>query len=115
MPNVEVPDFFQALTANGDTTGYATVADSSGFYAGAIAYITGPPGSKRCVITEVKSATLIGLRFISDDNEQQGLGQIYGGRSNLTGYTTAGTSKVFMERQLAKVEFAYQSLKTPNV
>jgi hypothetical protein len=105
MPSIEVNDYFQALTADGDTSGYAKVADSSGYYVGCIAYIQGATApSKRCLITEIEDGLHIGLRFIADDMEQQLAIQVYGGRSDLTGYTVADGAKVYMERQVARVE-----------
>ncbi len=113
---VEVPDNAQALSSNGDATGYAIVASSAGFYAGCIAYLTRSAGTnKRCIITEIKDATHVGIRFIADDNEQQLPLQVYGGRSDLTGFTTVLTSTLSMERQLAKIEPSYQSLLKPNI
>jgi hypothetical protein len=116
MPNIEVPDFSQALTANGDATGYAIVTDSSGFYVGCIAYLSRTTGvGKRCIITEIKDATHVGIRFIADDNEQQGPVQMYGGRSNLTGFTTALTSTLWMESQLARIDPALVKPTKRNV
>jgi hypothetical protein len=113
--NIEVPENFAAFTADGDATGYVTMTSNAGFYAGAIGYLNGPPGSARVIITEISGATKVGVRILAADNEQQAPVQIYGGRSNLTGYTAAGPSKLFMERQLVRVEPQMQSLAKPNV
>jgi hypothetical protein len=116
--NIEVPDYSQALTADGGTTGYAVVASTAGFYAGCLGWLRNSDGdatAKRVIITEIKDATHVGVRFIANDNEQQQAMQVYGGRSDLTGFTTAKTSKLYMERQLARVEAAFASLPKPNV
>jgi hypothetical protein len=115
MANIEVPSVFAALTANGDATGYVTVGSTAGFYAGCLGFIRNDAGAQRVVITEIKSATQMGLRIIADDNEAQAKLQVYGGRSNLTAYTTATNSKVFQEQQLARVDPSWTARQTPNV
>lgn len=113
--NIQVPAYSQPLSANGDATGYLTVASSVGFYAGCRGFISSDNQSQRVVITEVKDATHVGARVIADDNEQQGSQQRYGGRSDFSAYTTALHSTLWMEDQLARVEPQMQSLLKPNV
>lgn len=115
MPSIEVPSIFAALTADGDATGYVTVASTTGFYAGALGFIRNNTSAARIIITEIKSATQMGIRIIADDNENQMAVQIYGGRSNLTGYSVASGAKVFQENQLVRVDPAWQARQTPNV
>src|SRR4051812_48617075 len=112
MPSIEVPSTFAVLTADGDATGYATVASTAGFYVGALGFIRNNAVAQRVLITEIKSATQLGLRIIADDNERQASLQVYGGRSNLSVYTTATTSKVFQESQLVRVDPAWQARQT---
>lgn len=107
MPNIEVTSYFQALTANGDATGYAVVTDSSGYYVGCLGFLRDDDGdatAKRVIITEIKDSTHVGIRFVANDNEGQQQLQVYGGRSNLTGYTTAKHATLYMDQQLARVE-----------
>lgn len=115
MPSIEVPDTSAALTADGDATGYATITSTTGWFAGAKGFIRNNSSAKRVIITEIKDATHIGLRFIADDAEQQGAVQVYGGRSDLTGFTVASSSRLYMERQLVRVEPQYTSILKPNV
>ncbi len=118
MPNIEVNDYSQALTVNGDATGYATVADTSGFYVGCLGWLRNDDGDaacKRVIIVDVKSAVLVGVRFIAADNEQQQSIQVYGGRSDLSAFTTAKHSKLYMEGQLAKYEPAFAKPNKANV
>lgn len=115
MPSIEVPSIFAALTADGDATGYVTVASTTGFYVGALGFIRNNSTVARIIITEVKDATHLGIRIIADDNESQVAVQVYGGRSNLTGYTVASGSKVFQESQLVRVDPTWQARQTPNI
>jgi hypothetical protein len=115
MPSIEVAAISAALTADGDATGYATVASTTGFFAGCLGFIRNATTAKRIVITEIKSATQLGVRFIADDNEQQAALQVYGGRSNLTGFTTASTSRIYQESQLARIDPQWVARQTPNI
>lgn len=112
---IEAPSCFQALTGNGDATGYLAVASSAGFYAGALGFLKSDTATVRVIITEIKDATHVGARVIADDNEQQGPVQVYGGRSDFTAYTTVLHATLFMDRQLVRVEPQVQSLLKPNV
>jgi hypothetical protein len=71
------------------TTGYITVASTTGFYAGAKGWLNaGGQPSQPVIITEVASATSMGVRFVPEDNfstGQNSLKHSYG-RSNPTPY-----------------------------
>lgn len=113
---VEVPDTSIAIAADGDATGYAQVSSTTGWFAGAKGYIRDNTGkANRVIVTEIKDATHIGLRFIADDETQQGSIQVYGGRSSLVGYTLANQTRLYMPRQLVRVEPNYTSVLKPNV
>lgn len=112
---IEAPAYSQALTANGDATGYLAVTSSAGFYAGAIGFLQCDTSTVRVIITEVKDATHVGARIIAADNEQQGSVQVYGGRSNFAAFTTLLHATLYMDRQLVRVEPQMQSLLKPNI
>src|SRR5689334_14592065 len=81
-----VTTFQKTSTADGDTTGYLTVADNSGFWTGAIVTLTGASGSpvgREAVITETPGTTQVGLKFLTDTSGRK--------RSDLTGFTTGST------------------------
>lgn len=99
--NIDVPAFGQALTANGDATGYVTVASNAGFYVGCIAFLSNTSLNQRCVITELVSTNQVGVRFIANDLEQQT--PQYGSRSNCSAFTTATSARLNQEAQLAKI------------
>lgn len=107
MPHIDAPAASQAFTANGDGDGYVDVSSNAGFYVGAIAYIARNNLQERVIITELVGTTQVGVRKIGDDNKQQGAIQRYGGRSDLTGYTTALSSRLEMPAQLVKVEIQF--------
>ena len=115
MPSIEAPESTQAFTANGDGTGYVTMTTNAGFYVGAIAYLYRTTKQERVIITELVGTTQVGVRIIAPDNEQQGSLQVYGGRSDLTGYTTVLGSKLSMPSQLVRVEPAWQRALGLNV
>jgi hypothetical protein len=96
-----------ALSSNGDNTGYASVASNTPFFVGAIVFLRSTTVTKRCIITELKSTTQVGLRFIADDNEKQLPIQVYGGRSDLTAFTTANSATIFQESQLVRIDPNY--------
>lgn len=107
--NIEVLPVSAALSADGDATGYAAIASTTGWYVGAVGFIRNNASKvNRIVITEIKDGTHVGVRFIADDNEQQAAVQVYGGRSDLTGYTVATASRLYQERQLVRVDPSVQ-------
>lgn len=106
--NIEVPSAHAAFTSNGTTAGIVTVADSSPFYAGCVAWIksSGQP-SARVIIVAIPSATTIKVRFIGETDIDRIPLQIYGGASDISAYTTAQNATISMESQLAHVEPDY--------
>lgn len=102
--NIDVPQVTAAFAADGSATGSIQVSSSAGFYPGCIAFLRRSDAGARVIIVDVPDATHVVVRVIADDNEQQQAIQIYGGHSDLTGWTTAKTSKITMPPQLARVE-----------
>ncbi len=81
MSTINVPKTSAALTGNGTTAGYVTVADNSAFYVGAIVNLSSDTqDGVRGIITELVSSTGVGIRLD---------GTIGYGRSDLSDYTTA--------------------------
>lgn len=70
MASIWLAAYNQTLTAPGDTNGYATVADTSGFHKGAYVWLHSTIGgtSIRCGITEVVSHTVVRLNEAPDPN-----------------------------------------------
>lgn len=70
MSSTAYPDFVSTTTAPGDETGILAVTSTSGYRAGAIAYLRGAAGSpaaQRCRISEVVDATHVGVVFLPED------------------------------------------------
>jgi hypothetical protein len=109
MPSISVPEASAALTANGGATGYVTVADNTPFYPGCIAWLSNTDAvNQRCLITDLSGTTLIGIRFLPEENDPVGKQfsaryQGYG-RSNCSAFTVAKSSRISMSSQLAPVE-----------
>lgn len=91
--------YIQALAANGTTVGVAQVADTSGYWPGAFAWIKGPnlaiDDGRRVVIKEILSATTVRVTFADkiDDltwNNSQGHPSNNAG-SDISGFLTGGT------------------------
>lgn len=102
MPSIETPAFAQDLTVNGDSTGYLTVVDNAGFFAGAEAYLVSDTAETRAIITEIVGSVQVGIRFLanSDDKEHPR----YGMRSDASAYTTADHARLSMPKQVVRVD-----------
>lgn len=79
-----------AATITGvNATGYVTVASTTGFYKGAKGAMTaGGQPSVSIVITEVASATSLGVRIVPDNHVSAGAHGTDYGRTNPTAYNT---------------------------
>lgn len=102
---VLVPEASAAVTVNGTSTGYITVASDTPFYVGAECWLKNNAGSQRCVIVDLPGSGLIGLRFLAEEN-LQGARQFPApnyGRSNCSAYTVATSSKLWMPSQWVSV------------
>lgn len=85
------------LTANGSTTGYATVADNSVFPLGALLWISSNSvAGKECLVTEHVGSTQVGLRFTNPV-------PMYG-RNNLSAYLVADSAVLNMTAQVVPEE-----------
>lgn len=102
--HIDVPQVTAAFAADGGASGSIQVASSTGFFPGCIAYLRRTDANARVIIVDVPDSTHVKVRIIADDNEQQLPLQIYGGTSDLTGWTIAKSSKITMPAQLARVE-----------
>lgn len=105
MPSIDVPQVTAAFAADGGPSGSIQVASSAGFYPGCIAYLIRSDANARVIIVSIPDGTHVRVRIIADDNEQQQSKQIYGGTSDLTGWTVVKSSKLSMPAQLARVEY----------
>lgn len=103
MASIAVRDYVSALTAQGGTDGFVTVADASGYYAGADGWLQNPAdpdNAQHVLITEVVSATnKVGVRFL--DLPQNRGGATYT-RSDASAFPSG--SKLFMGSQVVRVE-----------
>jgi hypothetical protein len=111
---INCPTAVAALTANGDATGYITVADASPFYPTARVWLRGnTTPSKEYIITDIVG-NKIGLREVPEtDNIARGTGGQSYGRSPVTQWTTADGAKIFQDAQPVKVEFSNFVKMTP--
>ena len=105
--DIQVPAAAANLTANGGATGYVTVADNTPFYPGCIAWLSDTDGSQRCLITDLVGTTLVGLRFLLEENCGYRFQPPSYGRSNCSAYTLAKSAKINMPAQVAPVEPAF--------
>jgi hypothetical protein len=96
-----------ALTANGTTEGYLTIANTVGFPVGVIIYVGGTAlPSVQCVVTENTTTT---IRVRKTPNYTFGpipyptgyRAPQYGGGSDMSAYTTAANAYVDIEQQVA--------------
>lgn len=115
MPAIYVQDFWQDFAANGGGSGNIQVADSSGFYVGGLGYLLRDDAEARCLIVAVPDSTHVTVRIVAADNEQQAAVQMYGGHSDLTGWTTAKHSRVSMEAQVVRVEPTFAAPRRANI
>lgn len=87
-----VPDYSQTVVS-GTTSGVVTVADSSGFYAGAKGWIRGPSGtpeSRAVIFRDIPSATTVTVGY-----DEVGADYL----ADVSGY---GTGTLYMEAQLVE-------------
>jgi hypothetical protein len=79
----KIIDFKTAAISAATTTGYVTIASTTGWYKNAICWISNTgQTTRRCIITEVASATQLGVLFRDTDS---GTAPAYG-RSNISAY-----------------------------
>lgn len=109
MAGVYVAEYSALLTADGDATGYATVADNTKFPIGAQVFIRDDnSGSQLCQVTDLSGATKVGLRFLSED------GQLnppqYGVKSDLSAFTMAQNAMLCIPAQVVDEYNAYKKL-----
>jgi hypothetical protein len=101
MPFFQCPMARAALTANGGTDGYATVADATPFYPGAHVWLRSAlVASKEYIVTDIAAGNKIGLREVLPEYG----GQTYG-RTPLGQWLLADTASIDQESQVVRVEF----------
>jgi hypothetical protein len=106
---VSTPAVTALMTVNATAAGIVTVADSAPFYCGAKVSLSGdaPLESVSGTITDIPDTTHIGVRL---DHAKDGA--VSYGRSDLSAYTVAKTSKITMPAQTlsGKDELSLKSL-----
>ncbi len=109
MPHIQVPAASAALTVNGPATGLITVGSNAGFFVGAECWLvnTDAGSNQRCVVTELQGTTIIGLRFIEEDNRGGVATKPAYGRSSCVAYTTAKSSTLWQSQQSVYVDPPY--------
>lgn len=114
--NERVPGISAALQANGGADGYLTFTDNVGMYPGAKGWLTSDTAEPQYfIITELKSNTQIGVRFIPVDKDDPKLrsGDVefpYFGKSDCSAYTTGDNARIDLPAQVVPV---YQPLFDP--
>ncbi len=106
MPNIQVPAARADLSSDG-SLGYVSVADNTPFYPGCIAWLQDDDGSQRCLIVKLEGSDKIWLRFLPEENQGIKFPQPRDGYSDCTSYTTAKSSRIYQEAQLAPVDPAF--------
>lgn len=106
MPSISVPAAGAALTANGTAVGLVTVADTTPFYAGALAWLScNTPANMHVRITKILSATTMTVAMVLDSGSNVN-NLSYAQGSDISAFTTAATARIDMPEQLVRVEFA---------
>lgn len=115
--HVQVPAASANLTANGDTDGpgYVRVADNSPFYAGAVGWLADSDGSQRILITELSGSTIVGVRFIAEENQGFVPPAPNYGRSSTSAFTTAKSARLYMSAQVVNVEASFVKPTKPSI
>lgn len=106
MPNIQVPAASADLTGNGNVAGYVTVGSNAAFYPGCVAWLINNDAgsSKRCLIVKLVSTDKIYVRFLPEENQGYKFPAPSAGYSDCTAFTTAKSSRINMEAQLAPVD-----------
>lgn len=93
-----------ATVTSSTAAGYATIASTTGWYAGAKGYLTKPAtATVSIVITEIVSSTVLGVRIVSDDPRGVTSGVSNSapnyGRSDISAYS-GGTGVIYQNDQV---------------
>jgi hypothetical protein len=111
--DILIGDSIVALTANGTTGGFVTVADNSPFYPGAVCSIYGTTAAaKSCLIVQLSGATLVQLQVLPAF-ATIGAAPNYGA-SDMSAFTTADGAKIAIPAQAAPVQSANPVTKKPH-
>lgn len=105
---INCPTAVAALSADGDATGYITVADATPFYPTARVWLTSAlVAAKEYVITDIASGGKIGLREIPVDaagNQNGKPGGWQYGRTPVNQWLVTDSAKIHQEAQPVRVE-----------
>ena len=104
MSSIVIAAAGAALTANGGSDGFVTVASNALFYPGATLYLSSSTVAGRlCLVTELSSTDKVGLRFI-DKTTTSGIpaGPQYG-RDDCSAYLTANNARIDQPQQTCRV------------
>lgn len=116
MPaTIRVASLKAALTANGGTDGYATLASNTGFYPGAKGWIGKADGSlqRRVVFTDLSGATKVGCRIIPEFAYDLNAVHPSYGRSDLSAFSTGAI--LYMDAQVVEVDLSFQAIQGANI
>lgn len=113
MPFIDSPKTNEAITADGDTTGYLKVTSNASYYPGARVWMRDGTHSKEYVVTDLKSTDSIGLREyiewwpnIADTGiSSRPLPPNYG-RSDLSEWKVANSARIFQQKTVVRVELS---------
>lgn len=112
MSSIAAPSVTAALTADGDNTGFVTVASNALFYPGATAFLISTMApSQECIITELSGATRIGLRFLNRTDASGRVPGPYFGRNDCSAYKAADSANITQPAQAVRVEPAFSKLE----
>jgi hypothetical protein len=105
MPFYNAPATTDALSGNGDSAGYVTVASNAKYYPGAKVWLrSSTQESKQYIVTDLNGTTKIGLREVLDSGDNTKRGPQYG-RTPLTQWLTADGAQICQEPSTVAVEW----------
>lgn len=108
MPFFNAPQTSEALTGNGDASGYVTVTSNANYYPGAYCWLVGnTAAAKRYVITDLVGTTKVGVQLILSDagDGKKGQPPRYT-RTPVTEYTVADVARISQEPSTVYVELS---------
>jgi hypothetical protein len=106
MAGIISPQTQAALTANGGTDGFVTVADNSLFPIGARVYISSnTQASRLCVVAEWQGTTKVGLRFINSEKDPPQ----FGVKNSMAAFLLADTATLSKPYQVIDEYWRFQT------
>ena len=105
MPNMEIPQVYAALTADGGATGILTIADTTKIYPGALIYLNANTQATLTLqVLKILSGTTFQVRTAPDTSALTGTGKKYYRTVDCSAYTMLLSASITQNAQLCVVE-----------